>query len=205
MSRSRAMPSSEAVRSERMAPPRLVITADQLGPGAVEVEDLWCHTLDRAQQLREIKGSKPRLRTSIPTATGTVCRASRSPWTKPRAMLSEDCRRSPSHILQRVEHRRLACAGHAVDEEQARQRRWPRRHRSELEPQPVERHSDLDGAEAVMASTGSGECPCRESSVRGHRRATGWISLVNSLPARRGRRLPCPCRRCRRRGFRACP
>src|SRR5687768_17146252 len=59
----------------------------------------------------------------------------------------------PPHVLQRVEHGRLAGAGHAGHQEQARQRLGAGGHRQSFKPRRSSASATFDGAEAVMAST----------------------------------------------------
>ena len=110
------------VGRERMAAAGLVIAADQLGAGAVEIEDLGLRRRRSSGSMPgRASGSKPRLRTSMPTATGTV---RHSPLAVDEVLEQIDGQivdDVPAHVLERVEDGRLARAGHAGDEQQARQ------------------------------------------------------------------------------------
>ena len=108
--------------------------------------------VDRADDAQaERSASKPRLRASMPTAIGTLPasagRRGRSRSSKATRQIVDAV---PAHVLERVEHGRLARAGHAGDQQQARQGGLSRP--SGCSPRRSSASATLDGADAVIAS-----------------------------------------------------
>ncbi len=110
------------VRRERMPAAGLVIASDELRLRRNRDRGSPARSPGSNGSVRAARPvSKPRLRTSIPTATvsGTALALAMHKLLKQvRRQIVDDV---PTHVLERVEHRRLARAGHAGDEQQARQ------------------------------------------------------------------------------------
>src|SRR5690349_14900257 len=169
-----------------MTAPGLVVAADQLAAGAVQVKNFRAHSLDRAHPggetvrieapasnvHRDRRRSDAALATAVNEAVEQVC-----------GKVVDDI---PAHVLERVQDRRLARTGHAGDEQQARRASRPRLRHQNLRPIRSSASATFEGAEAVMASIviSGNETPrigrCRESS------GSRWISLVSSTSSATG-------------------
>ena len=136
-----------------MQPPSGIETPDQLAAGAIEKQQLGLDPLHPAKRSGE--GQR------IEAAGARVHRDSSGD--KPAlAVIGDEAGEQidgqvvdnlPAHILERVEDGRLARAGHAGDEQQARQAIWSLLPPAHFNPNRSSASETLDGAEAVRAST----------------------------------------------------